>query len=147
MESRMMGNYHVRFGAGENPVITSKDYLSPFLGNLTTIEYIRNFAKRVRKKNSAVVLASQNVEDFNLPNIAEYTKPLFSIPTHQFLFNAGTVDEKFYKDFLQLEQSEYDLIRCPARGMCLYKCGNERYHLQVKAPEYKQKVFGSKGGN
>ena len=26
----MMGNYHVRFGAGENPAITSKDYLSPF---------------------------------------------------------------------------------------------------------------------
>lgn len=25
-----MGNYHVRFGVGENPAITPKDYLSPF---------------------------------------------------------------------------------------------------------------------
>ena len=63
MESRMMGNYHVRFGAGENPVITSKDYLSPFLTNLTAIEYIRNASKRVRKKDSSILLASQNVED------------------------------------------------------------------------------------
>jgi type IV secretory pathway VirB4 component len=100
----------------------------------------------VRKKNSAVVLASQNVEDFNLPNIAEYTKPLFSIPTHQFLFNAGTVDARFFKDFLQLEQSEYELIRYPNRGVCLYKCGVERYHLQVRAPAYKAALFGNKGG-
>ena len=28
MESRVMGNYHARFGVGENPEITSKDYLS-----------------------------------------------------------------------------------------------------------------------
>lgn len=40
------------------------------------------------------------------------TKPLFSIPTHQFLFNfnAGAVDVKFYMDTLQLEESEYNLI-------------------------------------
>lgn len=30
MESRVMGNYHARFGVGENPEITSKDYLSLF---------------------------------------------------------------------------------------------------------------------
>lgn len=28
MESRVMGNYHARFGVGENPERTSKDYLS-----------------------------------------------------------------------------------------------------------------------
>ena len=28
MESRVMGNCHARFGAGENLEITSKDYLS-----------------------------------------------------------------------------------------------------------------------
>ena len=61
-----------------------------FLTNLTAVEYIRNFMKRVRKKESAVILASQNLEDFCIENIRELTKPLFSIPTHQFLFNAGT---------------------------------------------------------
>ena len=34
-----------------------------FLSNITAVEYIRNFSKRVRKKDSAVVLASQNLED------------------------------------------------------------------------------------
>ena len=117
-----------------------------FLTNLTAVEYIRNFSKRVRKKDSAVIIASQNLEDFNIEGIREYTKPLFSIPTHQFLFNAGNIDAKFYIDTLQLEQSEYNLIRYPQRGVCLYKCGNERYNLMVNAPEYKAKLFGKAGG-
>ncbi len=117
-----------------------------FLTNLTAVEYVRNFSKRVRKKDSAVIIASQNLEDFNIDGIREYTKPLFSIPTHAFLFNAGNIDAKFYIDTLQLEKSEYNLIRYPQRGVCLYKCGNERYNLMVHAPEYKSKLFGSAGG-
>ena len=117
-----------------------------FLSNLTAVEYVRNFMKRVRKKDSAVILSSQNLEDFNLEGIREYTKPLFSIPAHAFLFNAGNIDKRFYMDTLQLEESEYNLIRYPQRGVCLYKCGNERYNLMVSAPEYKEKLFGKAGG-
>ena len=124
----------------------SIDELYLFLTNLTAIEYIRNFMKRVRKKDSAVILASQNLEDFDIEGIREYTKPLFSIPTHQFLFNAGNIDAKFYIETLQLEQSEYNLIRYPQRGVCLYKCGNERYNLMVTAPEHKARLFGKAGG-
>ena len=125
--------------------VASIDEFYLFLTNLTAVEYIRNFMKRVRKKDSAVILASQNLEDFNIEGIREYTKPLFSIPTHQFLFNAGSIDAKFYIDTLQLEQSEYNLIRYPQRGVCLYKCGNERYNLMVQAPEHKAKLFGKAG--
>lgn len=117
-----------------------------FLTNLTAVEYIRNFMKRVRKKDSSIILASQNLEDFNIPKIREYTKPLFSIPSHQFLFNAGSIDVQFYMDTLQLEKSEFELIRYPQRGVCLYKCGNERYNLKVEVPEYKSKLFGKGGG-
>lgn len=124
----------------------SIDELYLFLTNLTAIEYIRNFMKRVRKKESAVILASQNLEDFNVEHIRELTKPLFSIPTHQFLFNAGSIDAKFYMDTLQLEKSEFELIRYPQQGVCLYKCGNERYNLMVHAPEHKAKLFGNAGG-
>lgn len=124
----------------------SIDELYLFLTNLTAIEYIRNFMKRVRKKESAVILASQNLEDFNVEHIRELTKPLFSIPTHQFLFNAGSIDARFYMDTLQLEKSEYELIRYPQQGVCLYKCGNERYNLMVHAPEHKAALFGNAGG-
>lgn len=42
--------------------------------------------------------------------------------------------------------SEYELIRYPQRGVCLYKCGTERYLLEVHAPHYKEKLFGKAGG-
>ena len=126
--------------------VASIDELYLFLTNMTAIEYIRNASKRVRKKDSSVILASQNIEDFMLDGIREYTKPLFSIPTHQFLFNAGNIEPKTYMDIMQLEPSEFDLIKYPERGTCLYRCGNERYLLQVIAPEFKQKMFGKAGG-
>ena len=131
---------------GEGHTAASIDELYLFLTNMTAIEYIRNAMKRVRKKESSIILASQNIEDFLLPDIKEQTKPLFSIPTHQFLFNAGNINPKDFMDTLQLEQAEYDLIKYPERGTCLYKCGNERYLLQVIAPDYKAALFGSAGG-
>lgn len=131
---------------GKGSTAASVDELYLFLSNMTTIEYLRNCMKRVRKKDSSVILASQNIEDFLIPSIREFTKPLFSIPTHQFLFNAGQINPKEYMDALQVEPSEFELIKYPERGTCLYRCGNERYLLQVIAPEYKAAIFGKAGG-
>lgn len=135
---------HKLLTAGKTAASIDELYL--FLTNLTAIEYIRNAMKRVRKKDSSILLASQNIEDFLMPDVKELTKPLFSIPTHQFLFNAGNINPREYMDTLQLEGSEFDLIKYPERGTCLFKCGNERYLLQVIAPEYKAKLFGNAGG-
>ena len=126
--------------------VAALDELYIWLSNPTAIEYIRNCLKRVRKKESAMLLASQNLEDFDQEGVREMTKPLFSIPPHQFLFNAGSIDKRSYMDMLQLEESEYNLIKFPQRGVCLYKCGNERYLLEVHAPAYKEKLFGTAGG-
>ena len=126
--------------------VATLDELYLFLDSPTTIEYIRNAMKRVRKMDSALVLASQNIEDFLIPSIREFTKPLFSIPTHQFLFNPGMVNDREYIDALQVGPAEYDLIRSALRGTCLYRCGNERYLLQVLAPDHKKALFGTEGG-
>lgn len=131
---------------GKGNTAASIDELYLFLTNMTAIEYIRNACKRVRKKDSAIIMASQNIEDFLIPSIREYTKPLFSIPTHHFLFNPGQINPKEYMDALQVEPSEYELIKYPERGSCLYRCGNERYLLQVLAPDYKTAMFGTAGG-
>ena len=131
---------------GKGNTMASIDELYLFLTNMTAIEYIRNAAKRARKKESGLLLASQNIEDFLIPSIKEFTKPLFSIPTHQFLFNAGQINPKEYMDALQVEPSEFELIKYPERGTCLYRCGNERYLLQVIAPDYRSAMFGKAGG-
>ena len=130
----------------EGNTAAALDELYIWLSNPTAVEYIRNTLKRVRKKESSLIMASQNLEDFDAPGVREMTRPLFAIPTHQFLFNAGSVDRRFYMDNLQLEESEFDLISRPQNGVCLFKCGNERYLLEVIAPEHKKKLFGEGGG-
>ena len=140
------GSYMSNQLLGKGNTVAAIDELYLFLTNMTAIEYIRNGMKRVRKKESSFILASQNIEDFLLPEIKEFTKPLFSIPTHHFLFNPGSISPTAFIDTLQLEESEYSLIKYPERGTCLYRCGNERYLLQVIAPAYKAALFGSAGG-
>ena len=130
----------------EGNTVAALDELHVWISNKIAISYIRNVLKRARKRDSSLILASQNLEDFMLPGVAELTRPLFAIPTHQFLFNAGNVDKSFYMNHLQLEESEFELIRYPRQTVCLYKCGNERYLLKVIAPEYKSELFGLAGG-
>lgn len=122
------------------------DELYIWLSSRTTVEYIRNTLKRVRKRDSSLLMASQNLEDFNVEGVRELTRPLFAIPTHQFIFHCGSVDREFYLQNLQMEDSEYELVRHPQTGVCLYKCGSERFLLEVHAPAYKSVLFGSAGG-
>ena len=146
--------------------VAALDELYLWLSNLPTIEYIRNCLKRVRKRNSALILASQNLEDFDIqgvrgssmvlasqnledfdqPGVRELTRPLFAIPTHQFLFHGGKVDKKFYMDNLQLESAEYDLISSPNNGVCLFKSGADRNLLDVHAPPHKHALITGGGG-
>ena len=91
-------------------------------------------------------MASQNLSDFLLPGIAEYAKPLFAIPTHSFLFYPGSIDPKPFIEILRLEEAEYELMKYPQRGVCLFRCGNERFNLRVIAPAYKSRLFGNEGG-
>lgn len=126
--------------------VAAIDELYLWLSNPVAVTYIRNCLKRVRKKESSMILASQNLEDFDQPGIRELTRPLFAIPTHQFIFYAGATDKRFYMDNLQLDEAEYELVRYPQKGVCLYKCGNDRHLLAVHAPPHKEKLFGSAGG-
>ena len=126
--------------------VAALDELYLWLSNPVAIEYIRNCLKRVRKRDSALLMASQNLEDFDQEGVREMTKPLFAIPPHQFLFNPGSIGRRFYMDMLQLDKAEFELIRHARRGECLFKCGAERYLLEVKAPPHKAALFGTAGG-
>ena len=80
----------------EGNTVAALDELYIWLSSRMTIEYIRNTLKRVRKKESSLIMASQQLEDFDAPEVRELTRPLFAIPTHQFVFNCGAVDKAFY---------------------------------------------------
>ncbi|MBQ3286097.1 MAG: type VI secretion protein [Ruminococcus sp.] len=135
---------HKYFTQGNTVVIC--DEIHEIIKSMIVVSYIRSFVKRGRKRDSNILTSSQNIEDLMLPGIVELTTPLFSIPTHRFLFFPGTVDIEKYKRITNITDSEYSLISTPHRGFCLYSCGEERYHLHVIAPEHKAELFGTAGG-
>lgn len=135
---------HKFFTMGDTVVVV--DELHEIVKSQIVVTYIRSFVKRGRKKNSDVVIASQNLDDLMLPGIIEYTRPLFSIPTHSFLAYPGKVDIKLFKETANITDTEYSLIDTSNQGHFLYCCGSERYKLHVIAPPYKSELFGTAGG-
>ncbi|MBQ3791777.1 MAG: DUF87 domain-containing protein, partial [Clostridia bacterium] len=111
------------------------DEMYLYLSGKGTVRLLRDDMKRVRKVGSSLILASQNSEDFFLPEIREMTGPLFSIPSHQFLFHPGATDLKSFSSLLSLDEREVREISSPRRGHCLYRCGNRKFALSVEAPE------------
>lgn len=123
------------------------DELHEFVKNKLAIQYINSFMKRGRKRNSGVMIASQNPEDLLRAEVIDYTKPLLSIPTHSFLFFPGSnCSPAEYQHALNVHPHEFELISLPNMGHCLFKCGNERYHLHVIAPSHKRALIGDSGG-
>ena len=130
----------------EGNTVVVCDELHEVIKSFIVVNYIRSFIKRGRKYNSNIVIASQNLEDLMLPDIISYTKPLFSIPTHRFLFFPGNVDEEEFMRVASIATNEYELINSPNQGFCLLCSGDERFHCHIIAPEHKAKLFGTAGG-
>ena len=122
------------------------DELHLFLKYPIAINYIRADIKQGRKKDSYLILATQNIEDLMLPGIRELTKPLFTIPTHSFFFYPGNVKASEFMELTNMTAEEFSLIKSPRRGSCLYRCGSERFLLQVQASPTKAALIGKSGG-
>jgi len=83
--------------------------------------------KRVRKKESSFILASQNIEDFLLPEIKEFTKPLLSLTIDEHTGEAGFITrleafvdmlyrKKRSKIINKLEETNYEFA--PKTNIC-----------------------------
>ncbi len=130
----------------EGNTIIVLDELYMFLSSKPSVEKIREFVKRGRKKESSVILSTQNIEDFLLPEYKEFTTPLFTLPSQRFLFSPGNVNYSEYKNMLNISEDECELLKKQSRGNCLFKCGDSSYLLNVRVPEYKSRLFGCEGG-
>lgn len=123
------------------------DELHEVIKSKIVVDYIRSFIKLGRKHNSNVVYATQNIDDLMLPGIIEYTRPLFSIPTHMFLFYPGKVNRQDFMNITGVSETEFSLFAQSKRGHCFYICGNEKYYIQIIVPPHKAVLFGNAGGN
>ena len=130
----------------EGNTVIVLDELYMFLSSRPSVEKIREFVKRGRKKESGVMMSTQNIEDFLLPEMKEFTIPFFTLPSQRFLFSPGNVNTNDYRALLNISEDEMNLLCKQQRGSCLFKCGDSSFLLDVRVPEYKSRLFGSEGG-
>ena len=108
--------------------------------------YLRNFAKRSRKYDASIIMATQNLADFDDPELTHVTSPLFQIPAHKFIFYPGDIDKAVTRKLLNLNDGEMALISESHKQWCLMKSGNDKYHLKVGTMDYEAELFGKGGG-
>ena len=127
----------------DSSVLTAGGELTFYLVQPTNLNVLPESGVRTRVTALLNVLkTSAEMELLALDSKESYQ----DIPPHQFLFNPGSIGKRFYMDMLQLDEAEFELIRRARRGECLFKCGAERYHLKVIAPDHKAVLFGMAGG-
>lgn len=107
---------------------------------------LNSMVRRGRKYEAALVTATQDLETYEDPQVRHLVKPLFTIPMHRFYFNMGATQQVVLKDLLDLSDSETDILRKCGRQQCLFKCGEEKYALNVGSLDYEEELFGSGGG-
>lgn len=108
---------------------------------------LRNFAKRARKYNAMLITATQDLADYDNPQIIHLAKPLLTLPSHRFYFNLGEIEKDIVKRVLNLSEPELSVISESRRGHCLVKTGNQKYELMIGTLSYEAELFGSGGGN
>lgn len=127
------------------PTIVAIDEVYLFVVPVVMV-WLRNFAKRARKYNAAIITATQNLIDLEAPSVLHLSKPILELAMHKFLFYPGDVDRDATKRLLNLTDSELDVINMSRKKHCLYKCGNQKYHLIVGTMDYEADLFGTAGG-
>lgn len=103
--------------------------------------------KRIRKYNGGTLKGTQHMIDFLRPKIRQYTLPLFATPSYKINFYPGKVDTEEFKQFMQISDTEFDIIRQPNKGNCLITAGSKKYNVKIApATPTEQFIFGKGGG-
>lgn len=108
--------------------------------------YLRNYAKRDRKYEGILGLITQNLGEFDDPEVVHITSALLQLPPHKFIFHLGDVDPMVMHRLLGLEESEAAAIKYSRKRHCLLKAGSDKYYMEVGTLPYEAALFGTAGG-
>ena len=132
MASRTNRKVHVRFRAGENPEITPKDYLLPFLFQH---EYSANFLftlwKRVRKYGACCTGLTQNVDDLLQSHTA---RTMLANSEFLVMLNQAGTDRMELAKLLNISDNQLSYVTGVDFGRGLIKCGSAIVPFQDTFP-------------
>lgn len=138
-----------RFLKRENKTVLCIDelYLLMNRENIIIAKYLKDFVKRARKYDAAIVVATQQLGDFLDEAIYHISSALFNTPTYKFMFNPGELDYNKIQKLLGLNEGELAYLGTAKKKHCLLKIGtSDRYAMEVGSLPYEAELFGKAGG-
>lgn len=110
------------------------------------IAFLRDTAKRIRKYEGCLIVASQNIIDFLDPAVIRYGQAILDNPTYKLLLGQGEKDLLALEELMNLTEAESDLLASAKRGEGLFVAGSQRIHLRVEAAPH-EFTYLTGGGN
>lgn len=130
----------------EFQVLLSFDELYMYLEQPLMAKYISYFARRSRKYNACIGVATQQLQDCLDESVRRYSSPIINMSSFKFLFYSGQVDLQDMKEALKLTDGEAACISVSNKRHCLLKAGNGKYYMEVGTLPFEAELFGDKGG-
>lgn len=110
-----------------------------------TLIAIKNMAKRVRKYDGSLIVATQSVIDFLAEEIKNYGQAVLTQACYKLLLGADGQDLHDITKLFDLKEHQKDVILGGVRGRGLFIVGNEKHIVNIELPEYELKYLLSKG--
>ncbi len=111
-----------------------------------SIAWLRNTAKRSRKYESAIIIASHSVVDFLDPDIKLYGQALLDLPTYKFMFGCDGKNLRETAELYCLTAAEEAILAKKQRSLALCMFGAKKIGVRFELPEYRLKLMGRSGG-
>ena len=127
-------------------ILLCLDELYLYLAEPMMAEYISYFARRARKYNAAILVATTMMGDCLAPSCVEYAAAIINNAAYKFMFFSGKVDQQTMKQTLGFTEGELAQISQSHRAHCLLKVGNNDYCLNVGTMPFEDQLFGQAGG-
>lgn len=99
--------------------------------SVITARKLMEFAKRARKYEAGVILATQNVKDFLNPAVSRFGEGIMTNCITRALFRCEATDLEQIKRLYNLNDGEVEMLRAAGRGQTLLISGNTRQFVNV----------------
>ncbi len=107
---------------------------------------LRNQAKRCRKYESMVAVATHSVVDFLDPAIKLYGQAILDVADYKLLFRTDGKNLKETAEVFNLTETEQAILESGERGRALMLMGKQHVHVNFDIPQYKLDLMGKAGG-
>lgn len=111
-----------------------------------TSMYMRNYAKRARKYEGGLWLATQSLVDLLNEKVKLSGQAILDCATYKVFFGTDGKNLEETSDLFHLTDAEKGILLAQQRGHALLLLGKQHIHADFDIPQYKLDLMGSGGG-